>query len=276
MMHAKHDYAITFACYNALDFTKKCVDSLIKTGTPLERVVVIDNCSIDATRDYLSTLPLGGRIFNRGNLACGAAWNQGILHFQAEWTVIMNNDIIVPVGWIDALIDTAIEKGLKIVSPAMIEGALDYDFDTFAQKSSIKMQQVVRRQTQHLVCLCVHRSVFQEIGFFRATPKLLGFEDTIFFNDLRKSGLPTGIVGSAWIHHYGSITQTEMKKAMGKSEKDNLVTVNDRQLLNQGWIERKILKLQTKRQRAQRRADEFKTYGMTLHGERRNNGFVWL
>jgi GT2 family glycosyltransferase len=48
----KHDYAITFACYNALDFTKKCVDSLVKTGTPLERVAVIDNGSTDATRDY--------------------------------------------------------------------------------------------------------------------------------------------------------------------------------------------------------------------------------
>lgn len=272
----KHDYAITFACYNALDFTKKCVDSLVKTGTPLERVAVIDNGSTDATRDYLNTLPLGGRIFNHGNLACGVAWNQGILHFQAEWTVIMNNDIVVPAGWIDALINTAIEKGLKVVSPAMIEGALDYDLDTFARESSQKMQNVVRRQTQHLVCLCVHRSVFQEIGFFRATPKLLGFEDTIFFHDLRQSGLPTGIVGSAWIHHYGSITQTEMKKAMGKSEKDNLVTVNDRQLLNQGWMERKILQFKTKRQRTQWRTEELKNYGMTLHGERKNGAFVWL
>jgi GT2 family glycosyltransferase len=175
----KHDYAITFACYNALDFTKKCVDSLVKTGTPLERVAVIDNGSTDATRDYLNTLPLGGRIFNHGNLACGAAWNQGILHFQAEWTVIMNNDIVVPAGWIDALINTAIEKGLKVVSPAMIEGALDYDLDTFARESSQKMQNVVRRQTQHLVCLCVHRSVFQEIGFFRATPKLWLFSRKI-------------------------------------------------------------------------------------------------
>lgn len=132
------------------------------------------------------------------------------------------------------------------------------------------------RQTQHLVCLCVHRSVFQEIGFFRATPKLLGFEDTIFFHDLRQSGLPTGIVGREWIHHYGSITQTEMKKAMGKSEKDNLVTVNDRQLLNQGWMERKILQFKTKRQRTQWRTEELKNYGMTLHGERKNGAFVWL
>jgi glycosyltransferase involved in cell wall biosynthesis len=60
-----HDYAITFACYNSVGYTKACVESLIKVGTPLDRLVVIDNGSTDETRDYLLGLPLGGRILTR-------------------------------------------------------------------------------------------------------------------------------------------------------------------------------------------------------------------
>jgi N-acetylglucosaminyl-diphospho-decaprenol L-rhamnosyltransferase len=271
----KYDYAITFACYNSVDYTRKLVESLIEVGTPLDRVVVVDNGSTDETRDYLLTLPLGGRIYNKGNQACGVAWNQGILHLQAEWSVVMNNDVIVPPQWIEDLIQIAVDNNLSVISPAMIEGELDYGFDVFSLSASEKMKTIFRHDTQHAVCVCIHRSVFQEIGYFRANPKLLGFEDTIFFHDLKKSNFKSAINGRVWLHHFGSITQKDMKKKLGKSEKDVLMKVNDRQLLQQGWLERKITKFQSKKQSETWRNLELDRYGMTLHGERVNNKFVW-
>lgn len=271
----KYDYAITFACYNSVHYTKTFVDSLIKVGTPMDRIIVVDNGSTDETRDYLLTLPLGGRIYNKGNQACGVAWNQGILHLQAEWSVVMNNDLIVPPHWIEHLIQTAIDNNLQVISPAMIEGELDYDFDAFAAESSVKMKTVFRHQTQHAVCVAIHRSVFHEIGYFRANPKLLGFEDTIFFHDLKKSSFKSAINGHVWLHHFGSITQKDMKKKLGKSEKDVLMKVNDRELLRQSWLERKIAKYSYKKQMNAWQTDELAQYGMTLHGERINHEFVW-
>jgi glycosyltransferase involved in cell wall biosynthesis len=271
-----HDYAITFACFNSVDFTKACVESLIRVGTPLERVIVVDNGSTDDTRDYLLGLPLGGRIYNKSNQACGVAWNQGTLHFQAEWTVIMNNDLIVSPQWIENLINTAVDNDLKVISPARIDGDLDYDFDTFSVDSSRKMHDVFRYKTQNAVCVCIHRSVFHEIGYFRANPKLLGFEDTIFFHDLEKTNIGRAITGNVWLHHFGSITQKEMKKKLGKSVNDDLVKVNDRQLLQQGWLERKLSKWVSKKQAAAWRVEELARYGMTLHGERINQEFSWL
>jgi len=271
----KHDFAITFACYNSVDYTKTFVDSLIKVGTPLDRVIVVDNGSTDGTRDYLLTLPLGGRIYNRSNQACGVAWNQGILHSQAEWSVVMNNDLIVPPHWIEDLIQTAVDNNLAVISPALIEGELDYDFDSFFTESSNKMQNVFRHQTQHAVCVCIHRSVFQEIGYFRANPKLLGFEDAIFFHDLSKSTFHCAINGRVWLHHFGSITQKDMKKKLGKSEKEVLVKVNDRQLLQQSWLERKLARYSLKRKQREWYQSEMRDYGMTLHGERVNHAFVW-
>lgn len=271
-----YDYAITFACFNSVNYTKACVESLVKVGTPLDRLVVVDNGSADETRDYLLTLPLGGRIYNKGNQACGVAWNQGILQFQAEWTVVMNNDLVVSPKWIENLIQTAIDNNLSVISPARIDGDLDYDFDAFAPESARKMHNVFRRQTQNAVCVCIHRSVFHEIGYFRANPKLLGFEDTIFFHDLEKTKLLRAITGNVWLHHFGSITQKDMKKKLGKSEKDDLMKVNDRYLLQQGWLERKVAKWKSKKQAAVWRDEELSSKGMTLHGERINHGFVWL
>ena len=96
-------YSLTFACYNALDYTKICVDSFLKTSTPLSRLVVVDNGSSDDTVNYLKGLPLGGLVLNRKNLGCGVAWNQGALVQQAEWSVIMNNDVVVSDQWIQSL-----------------------------------------------------------------------------------------------------------------------------------------------------------------------------
>ena len=107
-----------------------CVESMVKHGTPLDRLVVVDNCSTDNTREYLSGLPLGGRIFNSENLGCGTAWNQGALALQSEWSIIMNNDVLVSPMWIENLIQAAESQNLKVISPALIEGPIDYDFDS--------------------------------------------------------------------------------------------------------------------------------------------------
>ena len=86
------NYTITFATLNCLDYTKKCVESLISSGVDASQIVAVDNASTDGTPEYLRQLGLGATILNRQNLSCGAAWNQGILARQSEWTIVMNND----------------------------------------------------------------------------------------------------------------------------------------------------------------------------------------
>src|SRR3954470_22671 len=136
------DYAITFACYNQVGYTRQCVDSLVRHGYDLGRVVAVDNGSADETRDYLRTLPLGGVVLNRQNLGCGVAWNQGVLALQSDWTVVMNNDVLVSAGWLERLIAHAERLQLRVVSPALVEGPLDYDFEAFAPEASQRMAEV--------------------------------------------------------------------------------------------------------------------------------------
>jgi len=73
------------------------------------------------------------------------------------------------------------------------------------------MTRYIRPNNQHLVCLLVHADIWSEIGYFAANPKLMGYEDTIFFDLLRKNRIQSAITGDAWLHHFGSITQKAMK-----------------------------------------------------------------
>lgn len=274
-MSTTFDYAVTFACYNQLDYTRQCVESLLRHGIDPQRVAVVDNASRDDTCAYLESVPFGSRIYNRKNLGCGVAWNQGVLARQAEWTVVMNNDVVVSAGWLDRLIDSAQRHGLKLVSPALIEGPLDYDFEDFAQEASRKMADVVRRGARHAVCMAIHESVWDQVGYFRATPSLWGYEDTLFFHELQKAGIPTGIVGSSWLHHYGSVTLSAIKQERGLRQKEGLSARTSYRLLGQSFLQRKLAKFRRVQQERQWSRDELARFGMTLHGERVNGAFRW-
>ncbi len=270
------DYSVTFACYNQVDYTRQCVDSMVRHGTPLDRLVVVDNASTDGTRDYLQTLPLGGRIFNHANLGCGVAWNQGALALQTEWTIVMNNDVLVSRQWIESLIGVATKHGLKLISPALIEGAHDYDFDSFATSASEKMKNALRASDRHAVCMAIHKSVWLEAGYFRATPKLLGYEDTLFFHEIDKAKIPVGMTGASWLHHFGSITLSAIRQERGLTQKDGLGDRRNYRLLKQSWLERKLSKIKRSRQIDAWRSQELAQYGMTMHGLRQDGQFVWV
>jgi GT2 family glycosyltransferase len=270
-------YAVTFACYNQIEYTRQCVESLIKHGLDLGRLVVVDNDSKDGTRDFLDTLPLGGKIYNKTNFGCGVAWNQGALLLQSEWTIVMNNDVIVSAGWLENLIQVAERNNLKLISPSLIEGELDYDFENFALQASAKMSHALRLGGRHAVCMAIHQSVWQDIGFFQPIPKLLGYEDALFFREVEEAGIPCGITGASWLHHYGSMTQKLMKQERGLAHDDDLP---DRRIslafLQQNWIERKLKKMRRIYQGKKWRNEELRRYAMSMHGKYQSGEFSWL
>jgi GT2 family glycosyltransferase len=270
------DFTVTFATLNCLDYTKKCIDSLIASGVKTSQIVVVDNASTDGTVDYLKQLSLCSIIENRQNLSCGTAWNQGILANQSEWTIVMNNDILVPPDFAVRLIEFANLHKLKLVSPARIDGELDYNFLQFSEKAQKTTSNGLRMGSSNAVCMCIHWSLFNKIGFFRASPHLLGFEDGIFYNEIRKHNISHATTGSVWIHHFGSVTQDHMKLVLGKRANDVLLKVNDRKIYDQSWLERKIFRHKLKRAHLSWRHQELHEFGISLHGTRVNHEFIWL
>lgn len=275
-MSTTHTFTITFACYNQVDYTRQCIDSMRQCGTPLNRLVAVDNASFDETLSYLNSLSLGKVIHNTDNLGCGVAWNQGALELQSDWTIIMNNDVIVSPRWVENLIGAAERLQLDIISPAMIEGPLDYDFQSLAQRATTEMHDAVRLGWGHAVCMAVHKRVWQEVGYFRATPKLLGYEDTLFFHEARLAGMRIGTTGASWLHHFGSITQSAMKRERGLKDSDDLGYRYNHRLLHQSWLQRKLDKIRLKRQLREWRENEVRQYSRSLWGQSADGQIAWI
>jgi GT2 family glycosyltransferase len=269
-------FAITFACYNQIGYTRQCIHSFEQAGVDLSRVVVVDNQSSDETLSYLMGLPLGQVIANTQNFGCGVAWNQGALALQADWTIVMNNDVVVSANWLEGLLDGARERGWLVASPAMIEGPLDYDLQQTAIKGQASLASASRTGLLHAVCMAVHKSVWQRVGFFRATPRLLGYEDSIFFAALKREGIPRGTLGSSWLHHYGSVTQTAMKQERGLKAGQGLGDRFHAEMGRKNWLQRKWEKHAVKCLTRHYRSEELSSAGMSLHAERKDGQFFWL
>ncbi len=274
------NYTITFACYNQLDYTQQFIASLDRTEVDFSRIVAVDNGSTDGTREWLQNQGFGQVILNNRNLGCGAAWNQGALAIQSKWTVVMNNDVVCAKGWLKNLLASAEQHQLQVASPAMVEGELNYDLEAWSQDASRKMHGYCRKGAPHAVCMAIREDVWDEIGYFMPVPKLLGYEDGIFFQRALENNIKTGTVGDAWLHHYGMTTQKALKLEKKMNERDSL---GNRSLMKMymalGWWQRKMLKTKKRKLLADARKFELQMFDRTIHvlnHESNKNQWVWL
>jgi GT2 family glycosyltransferase len=269
-------YTITFACYNQLDYTKQFIASLDREEVDFSRIVAVDNGSTDGTREWLGQQGFGAVVLNERNLGCGAAWNQGALAIQSKWTVVMNNDVICAKGWLRNLLIAAETNQLHVASPAMVEGELNYDFVAWATEAETKMAGYVREGAPHAVCMAIRDDVWNQIGYFMPVPKLLGYEDAIFFQRVLEAGLKTGTCADSWLHHYGMTTQKALKLEMKLDQNDSLGNRNLMRLyMAQSWVARKLARL--KRQRLLQSASEYEenSFDRTVHVIRNQDVFEW-
>ena len=263
------NYTLTFACYNQLAYTQEFIASLDRSEVDFSRIVAVDNGSTDGTREWLGQQGFGAVVLNDRNLGCGAAWNQGALALQSDWTVVMNNDVVCAKGWLRRLLQGAQQHQLQIASPAMVEGELMDDFDTWAAESAQTMQGYCRHGAPHAVCMAIHESVWQQMGYFMPVPKLLGYEDAIFFQRALENNIRTGTVGDAWLHHYGMTTQKALKLEMNLKERDSLGNRNLMKLyMNQSWWRRKLARYKRTQLLRNSVTAELTKFGITVHAIR--------
>ncbi len=270
MPHNPRRYAIVIPVYNQLPYTEQCVESLLAQHVTPEDILIIDNASSDDTPHWLEEHPELQQHRNRTNLGCGCAWTQGVVLCQdAEWIVLLNNDVLAGTDAIGALLDAAEREKLGVVSPALLEGENDYDFNAFAVNYRQKMSGMIRKNRLHGVCFAVHRSVFEMVGFPDTDRRLGGYEDSEFQFRCRRANIPVGIIGDSVFHHFGSITQKAIKQKTGQKSLGDLNYFRSR--VGSGWLSRKRDKFLSRFEFRKWIDEERATSGFTLHMVRRND-----
>jgi N-acetylglucosaminyl-diphospho-decaprenol L-rhamnosyltransferase len=270
------EHCIVIPVFNQWSYTAGCLDGLLRSGVSGSSVVVVDNASADGTADRLAGYPGVNVIRNDTNRGCAGAWNQGVQAFPAEWTVLLNNDVLVPPRWLDGLSSFAAEENIDVVSPAMCEGEQDYDFEDYALHFMEEMAQVKRQGIAFGVCFMVHRRVFDALGLFDDDPRLGGYEDDEFFGRSRKGGFRIAVTGRSFLHHFGSITQKSIKDSLKKPARYSLGDkAYYRRKYGLTWFKHRRERWREKLLTATCRLTERTRYGRTLWSRREDGIFIW-
>ncbi len=200
--------SIIIPVYNQWPYTEQCLASLklrIQEGVD---VLVVDNASSDKTGVGLAAINDVRVIRNAENRGFAGACNQGIkASVGSRWRIFLNNDVLLPSGWLEGLIGAAEQYGIDIISPAMREGPHNYDVEERALFLRSKLGSHLRRGMAHGVCFAVRDRVFENVGNFDESFRIGQYEEADFYRRARKAGFSIATTGRSFLHHFSSVTQ---------------------------------------------------------------------
>lgn len=225
------DLSIIIVNYGSGRLAKACVDSIRRSppGGQYE-VLVIDNCSPDDSQELLATEVPGIRFFPQdSNLGYSKAVNLGIRKARGEYLLILNPDIIVLNGAIDALLVFAREHPKAAVVAGQLlnpNGSVQEScfrfytpFTILARRTSLGLLPLARRHLHTVLsreidksrpfpidwvlgaCMLVRRDVIEKVGVMDER-FFLYFEDMDWCRRFWEAAFEVWYVPQAQFAHY--------------------------------------------------------------------------
>jgi len=240
--------SIIVITFDNLVFTRMCLESVLaNTGGEYFEIIVVDNASSDGTRDYLCSLVARNAnvraIFNETNCGFAKANNQGLAAAAGEVFVLLNNDTIVPPGWLPRLIAHLDDPAVGATGPTTNrignEAEVDVCCDTYgdflraADAASTQGSRAFDIPTLTMFCLAMRRDVFEKLGPLdeRFTVGLL--EDDDYSMRLHRAGLRLVCAEDVLVYHFG---QASFGQLVAGGEYATLLATNQR-LFEEKWGE---------------------------------------
>ncbi|MDO8610849.1 MAG: glycosyltransferase [bacterium] len=186
---------ITFAIYNNINYTIKCLNSILNNNSKNDLyIVVVNNASTDGSAQLILSEYSNVKIINNTtNLGCARAWNQGLLDCKqnnCDYFVLTQNDVIISNGILDRSVNFLNDnKNIKLVSPFTINVSHESKKNMTQDDLNIVAEKAMRQYVG-----CVHRffcmyffmmmpEIFDKYPFDEIFKKAL-YEDTDFYTAL--------------------------------------------------------------------------------------------
>ncbi len=96
------------------EFFKTVIESIYEK-IPVDRLIVVDDCSKDKTLQILSEFPNVKFVTGGGSL--GKAREIGVSHVSTEWFYFVDDDVILPKGFHNKIMQHTGEPRINIIWP---------------------------------------------------------------------------------------------------------------------------------------------------------------
>jgi GT2 family glycosyltransferase len=233
--------SIVIVTANNFVYTKLCLETLFAhtDGTQYE-VIVIDNGSNDGTPDFLQDLASRhgevSIISNHCNQGFARATNQGLARARGEFLVLLNDDTLVPPGWLPRLIGHLAAADIGLVGPCTNrsgnEAQIQTNYQTYGEFVEFARAyhaehrpQAFDIRTATMFCCAMRRQVYEKIGPLDEQFEVGLFEDEDYAMRIHEAGLRVICAEDAFVHHFG---QASIGKLASTDEYGNLFHANRR------------------------------------------------
>lgn len=216
--------SVVVLTYNQPDYTRLCIESILKwTAYPNYELIVVDNASQADTRDYLKSVeakyPRVKVILNDKNLGFAGGNNVGLRAASGEYLVLLNNDTVVPRGWLSRFLahfrshprcGAAGAVSNSIGNEAMVPVGYA-SLPEFLEESSARAFEHAFECGREEGCLAMFcfafpRCVLEQIGPISEEYGRGMFEDDDYCMAIHRAGLTTEYLEDVLVHHFLSVS----------------------------------------------------------------------
>lgn len=203
--------------HDNLAFSRMCVASILEnTEYPNYELIIVDNASQDGTRQEMERIAQAARhvrvIANEHNAGFGPGNNQALAAAAGDLLFLLNNDTMVPKGWLTRLSRHLADDKLGLIGPATNrtcnEAQIDLQYQTWSEYQAaarrLSLQNDGKRnpiRMPMMFCTGFRRDFYEQVGPLDERYEVGMFEDEDYALRAKSAGYDVAWTPEVYVHH---------------------------------------------------------------------------